>query len=242
VLFRSMDIDKIPWPDYEGFGIDEYHKRHNIRYMGVLASRGCPYSCTFCASVCKYRERSLDCVSEEIDSYIQRYRIEYLVVYDNTLNVTKDRFMSFCEMMKPKHLAWGAAIRADVFDDEMAKAFKDSGGQYFVVGIESFNQARLDKMNKMLRADQIWSTLNFLHKHDIGYHGNVIMGINGESMDDIVSEVESIPHGYNVFPVLAQSFPGTRISSSLTPDQRDHINRLFTQYAQNSGKSVYPVS
>ena len=41
------DLDNIPLPDYEGFGIEEYHKRHSIKYMGILTSRGCPYNCKF---------------------------------------------------------------------------------------------------------------------------------------------------------------------------------------------------
>ncbi len=247
VVFRGelgahTPIDDLPWPDYEGFGIEEYHKRHSIRYMGILASRGCPYSCTFCANVCRYRERDPKAVALEIDHYIKKYRIEMLVFNDNTLNVTKDRFMNICEIIKPRHLSWGAAIRADVFDEEMAVAFKKSGGQYFVIGIESFRQERLDKMNKKLKVDQLKSTLDLLHKKGIGYHGNIILGINGESLDDIVSEVEELPKGYNLFPVLAQPFPGTRILSSLPKDQRDHLNHIFAEYALQRGKSVYPLS
>ncbi len=247
VVFRGelgahTPIDDLPWPDYEGFGIEEYHKRHSIRYMGVLASRGCPFNCSFCANVCRYRERNLETVAKEIDHYIKKYRIEMLVFNDNTLNVTKDRFMNICKMMRANKLEWGAAIRADVFDAEMAVAFKNSGGNYFVIGVESFIQHRLDKMEKHLKVCDLKSTLDLLHKHKIGYHGNIILGINGETMDDIVSEVEELPKGYNLFPVLAQSFPGTRVSSSLSTDQRGRLNHIFTEYALKQGKSVYPLN
>ena len=238
---KNIHIDNISWPDYEGFGVDEYHRRHAIRYMGILASRGCPFACTFCAHVCKYRERTLDLVADEIDHYIKTYHIEYLVFYDNTLNVRKPRFLEVCRMMRPRKIAWSAAIRADKFDDEMAVAAKDSGCQYFVIGVESFRQDRLDRMNKRLKVEQLKRTLDILHKHNLNYHGNIILGLEDETVEDIAGEVRDLPLGYNLYPVLMQPFCGVKAGSSLTQGQRDHLNHIFTEYATERGMEVLPV-
>jgi radical SAM superfamily enzyme YgiQ (UPF0313 family) len=238
---QDLPIDSMPYPDYEGFGIDEYNKRHKLRYMGILASRGCPFSCVFCANVCAYRERNLKSVEAEIDHYRAEYNIEYLIFNDNTLNVSKKRFMQICEMMKPKNILWSGAIRADVMDDEMAKSAHESGCKYFVIGIESFRQERLDRMNKQIKAEQIIQTLDTLHKHKIDYHGNIILGLNGDSVADIIDEVSELPAGYNIFPVLAQPFIGTQVQSSLTASQRMSLNQIFTHYAESKGKAVYPL-
>lgn len=54
---RIKKMDEIEWPDWEGFPLSNYFKGHHgfgvtlgSRSMPILASRGCPYECTFCSS------------------------------------------------------------------------------------------------------------------------------------------------------------------------------------------------
>jgi radical SAM superfamily enzyme YgiQ (UPF0313 family) len=233
-----VDIESVT-PDYEGFGIAEYHARHKRRYMGVLASRGCPFRCVFCSHSVKYRERSLDAVFAEVDGYRQKYGIDYLVVNDNTLNVRKDRFLDFCRRIQGRELEWSAAIRTDVFDEEMVRAGKEAGLSYLVVGVESFDQVRLDKMNKRTTVEKTRRTLDLLHKYRIGYHGNILLGFD-QTEDDIIREVESLPMEYNIFPVLMQPFCGVRATPSITGDRRHVLSSAFREFATDSGMKVYP--
>jgi radical SAM superfamily enzyme YgiQ (UPF0313 family) len=113
-----------PLPDYEGFGINEYHKRHAQKYMGVLTSRGCPFYCTFCAQTCAFSRRIIKQVFNEIDKYVPKYKVETIIFNDNTFNLSKGRFMALCAGMKERKLRWGAAIRVEPWDEDMAKARK----------------------------------------------------------------------------------------------------------------------
>lgn len=239
----KSDLAALPPPDYEGFGIDEYHRRHPFRYMGVLTSRGCPFSCRFCAHTCDYQTRDLSAVFDEIDGYHAKYGVSMIIFNDNTLNVTKARFMAICAGMKGRGLRWSAAIRADVFDEEMAAAFKASGGEYFVVGVESFSQAKLDAMNKRVKSDQIIITLDLLHKYRIDYHGNILMGFPGETQEMILDELLTMPQGYNVFPVLVQPFVGTITGArTLPPEQAAYIGDCFQRFAEGRGMNCYPMT
>jgi radical SAM superfamily enzyme YgiQ (UPF0313 family) len=235
----NLPIDTIPLPDYDGFGFEEYNRRHEVKYIGVLASRGCPFDCTFCSHLCSYRERDLMKVSEEIGIYKSKYGVDTIVLNDNTANVRKDRFMAICEMMKFHKVQWSAAIRCDIFDEDMAFAAKKSGCSYFVVGVESFIQERLDRMNKRLKVESIYKTLDLLHKYGIDYHGNIILGIDGETVADVADEVTSLPKGYKLFPVVAQEILGTSVKSDIEQEDRDILNCIFAQYANNNGKYVY---
>lgn len=226
-------------PDYEGFGIDEYHKRHDINYMGVLTGRGCPYSCTFCAQTCKFRLRKLDSVFDEVDTYIKKYNLDMIVFNDNTLNINKPRWMKICKEMK---VPWSAAIRCQPFDEEMAKAARDSNCQYLVVGVESFRQEKLDKMNKKIKVKSIVKTLDLLHKYKIDYHGNILVGFEGETVTDITNELLAMPKNYNVFPMMVQPFIGTKDGRdrSISKKECNDFMDIFTEYAELKGKHCYP--
>jgi len=59
----AMDLDALPWPNYEGFGFRErldaakssdrapfWDVFDHPREYPLVAARSCPYSCTFCYS------------------------------------------------------------------------------------------------------------------------------------------------------------------------------------------------
>lgn len=235
------DLHALPLPDYEGFGIDEYHIRHGQVYMGILTSRGCPNHCTFCAQTCKFQYRKLQNVFDEIDLYRKRYGCRRFIFNDNTLNVDRNRFLALCRGMKDRG-TWGAAIRADIWDEEMTIEAKAGGCGYVIVGIESFNQARLDRMRKRIRVEQITATLDLLQAHGIEYSGNVLVGFDEDSYADVADEVHSIPPQYNVFPVMVQPFIGTQDAKTrkLTREEFGFLSEAFRDYIEQKGKYLYP--
>lgn len=236
------NLDNLPLPDYEDFGIKEYHRRHPYRYMGVLTSRGCPYSCKFCAQTCTFEYRSLSHVFNEIDLYRKRYGVQLIVFNDNTLNLDKARFLEICEGMEKRGLLWTAAIRCDNFDEEMAIAAKRSGCVYFVVGVESFSQERLDAMDKRLKVKEAHNCLNLLHRYNINYHGNVLMGLPGDTSETIIDELGKIPPWFHVYPTFLQPFVGTKLGESekLKIEDRQRFSVIFKLIVEQSGKYLYP--
>ena len=238
---HAPDLHALPFPDYEGFGIEEYHLRHGYPYMGVLTSRGCPHHCTFCAQTCKFQFRKLQDVFDEIDLYHRLYGCRQIIFNDNTINVDRRRFLSLCQGMKGRG-TWGAAIRADVWDEEMTRAAKDGGCGYVIVGVESFNQARLDRMRKGVKVEQITRTLDLLSKWDIQYSGNVLVGFDEDSYGDVAEEVHAIPPQYNVFPAMVQPFIGTQDAKTrkITEVEYEFLSGAFRQYIEQKGKYLYP--
>jgi radical SAM superfamily enzyme YgiQ (UPF0313 family) len=242
ILGEKPDLDRLPYPDYEGFGIDEYNKRHKIHYMGVLTSRGCLYNCSFCSHTCRFQNRNLCGVFAEMLTYKEKYGISHIVFNDNTLNLSMGRFINICEVMLCLDITWSGAIRLDRWNDRMAEAAKISGCQYLVVGIESFNQKKLDMMNKKITVEQIKRSLDILEKYDIKYHGNVLFGFEGETADDIFNELEMIPLRYSVYPAMVRPFIGTRDGKDhgLSQDEWNYFNDRFNKYILSSGKYTYP--
>lgn len=237
LIGNKPNLSSLSYPDYDGIQIREYMKRTGSSHIGILTSRGCPFSCTFCAQTCAYQERSIDSVFTEIDYYVSKYGIDTIIFNDNTLNVKRSRFLSVCEKMQDRMLLWSGAIRCDVFDEEMASAAKKSGCFTLVAGVESFNQNKLNRMNKGIKVQDIYKTLDLLNKYKIGYYSNIMLGFDDETYSDVAKEVCSIPFGYNVFPCLVQPFIGTKDGKTrlLSKDEIDFLSATFNNYVLERG-------
>lgn len=81
-----------------------------------------------------------------------------------------------------------------------------------------------------------------MKKHGIGYHGNVLVGLNGETYQDIQHEIESMPKQYHVFPTLVHQFIGTHEGGhrSINHQECDYLADCFKDYVISQGKYCYP--
>src|SRR5439155_4419084 len=73
------------------------------RSMPILASRGCPFECTFCSSpqmwTTRWSARKPEFVLAEMKKYIQRYCVTNFDFYDLTAIVKKQWIADFCRLL-----------------------------------------------------------------------------------------------------------------------------------------------
>jgi anaerobic magnesium-protoporphyrin IX monomethyl ester cyclase len=180
------DIDSIPWPDYKGFEIDQYLKAtspgisglntQNIIFM--LASRSCPYNCTFCFHTIgrKYRQRSLDKFFEELDYMVSQYNIEYICLADELFARKIERVREFCERMAKYKIRWWAQFRVDDITPELIATLKKGGCDVMSFGLESADNRILKSMRKATTVEQIERTLKTVYDSGISLEGAFIFG------------------------------------------------------------------
>ena len=127
---RIKHIDNIPWPDWKTFPIEPYLDNAvsfgpgSGRNMPILASRGCPYECTFCSNPLmfgrRYFVREIDDLIKQIKYYIEKYKITGLQFYDLTAIVKKKWVLEFCEALKENNikLEWSlpSGTRSEALD------------------------------------------------------------------------------------------------------------------------------
>lgn len=197
------NLDLLPWPDYEGLGFDEYLDHmlpsdvytYSIfdkpRVYPIIASRSCPFSCTFCFHPLgkKYRKRSIDNIMAELEYAIKKYNINIIVFFDELFANDRSRMYDFCrritEFLKtiPWEVKWYCAMRVDILDEEMITIMKNSGCFSLSLGLESYSAPVLKSMNKKITPKQIDDALRLCHHHKMGFTGNFIFGDTAETTE-----------------------------------------------------------
>jgi radical SAM superfamily enzyme YgiQ (UPF0313 family) len=138
---RIREVDEIPRPAWDLFPMEVYltsrnaHGVYRGRTMGVLATRGCPYKCTFCSNPVMYGvlwvARSPSDLLDEIESYIRTYRVQNIDFFDLTMVLKRSWVLEFCRLIEERGLkfTWQlpTGTRSEVIDDEVAAALYRTG-------------------------------------------------------------------------------------------------------------------
>ena len=148
--------DALPlrWPDAWIRRHAHHHHRFDQAPQGpgaeVEASRGCPYSCTFCAKMDyrdRYRRRDLTVLLAEID-HLSAQGVGYLYFIDEI-------FLPWRELLQalaPRGLRFGVQTRIDLWKPAMLELLGAAGCVSIEAGVESLTEqgrAALDKDCRM---------------------------------------------------------------------------------------------
>jgi anaerobic magnesium-protoporphyrin IX monomethyl ester cyclase len=113
----------------------------------ALASRGCPYSCTFCycssapkgSMFTTSRWVDVDVMVGDIKATINKYNPNYIEMIDETFTVSRKFVLEFCQAIKDEGLKfkWGAKTRMDLVDEDILAAMQEAGCKKIGFGLES---------------------------------------------------------------------------------------------------------
>ncbi len=210
------NLDSLPFPDRETLlGLDTYTSED----MGLLmGSRGCPYSCSYCATQIwtrKVRYRSLTNIVEEIKYVHQRYGTRQFTFKDDSFTVNRKRVMEFCNMLMNEGIKinWDCNTRVDLVDPELLRTMKKAGCNSIKVGIESGSERILKLMDKGITFERIQEAARLFRETGIHWTAYFMMGIPTETKEDVKNTLELL---YKIKPSFAsigvyEPFPGTRL-------------------------------
>jgi radical SAM superfamily enzyme YgiQ (UPF0313 family) len=181
--------DSYPFPDYElfdSFALFRKNWQAGAWNYAIMTSQGCPYQCIYCWSrQRKWRGRSAKNCFQELVLAKERWGIKSFAVLDDCFNIDKDRVIEFAKLIKPLGLNWICAngLRADRFDEDMAKAMAESGCRYVSFGIESIVPEILQAIQKGESAEQIESAVDIARAYFSGVNGFFIIGLPKSSYE-----------------------------------------------------------
>ncbi|MEI7611269.1 MAG: radical SAM protein [Betaproteobacteria bacterium] len=207
------NLDNLPLPDYDGFAFPQYMKQINYEVAYVIASRSCPFKCTFCfhPSGDKYRKRSLDNIFLEIDYLINTYKVKSLIVSDELFAPKRDRVIEFCKRISPYKLNWSVQLRVCDVDKELLRIMREAGCSTISYGIESADDRVLTSMAKKITLAQINTALELTYEVGIDIQGGLIFGDLAETVDTVVNSLQWYDQHahYGLELNMINIFPGT---------------------------------
>ncbi len=180
----------------------------------VMSSRGCPYSCTFCATNRNQVSfRSPDHIISEIRFVKEHYKTTQFTFKDDSFTVNRKRIFELCKKLIDEKLPikWECNTRVNLLDEQMLRIMKKAGCNFIKVGIESGSERILSDMNKGITHDQIRIAAKLFRKVGIHWTGYFMIGVPDETEWDIRRAIDFL---YEIEPDFAvigiyDLFPGT---------------------------------
>ena len=175
---RFIDAPALVWPAEWIVRHHHHHHRYDRPATGpgaeVEASRGCPYSCTFCAKIDfrdKYRRRDLAPLTAEIDGLVAQ-GAEYLYFIDEIFLPNRP----LLETLATRPVEFGVQTRIDLWKPDMIELLGRAGCVSIEAGVESLTEdgrAALDKRCR-LSTDELSDLLVLARRHVPFVQANLI--------------------------------------------------------------------
>ena len=203
---RIKKIDEIQWPDWEGFPLENYFKEGygfgvNLgRSMPIIASRGCPYQCTFCSNpnmwTTLWKARDPKDVVEEMKFYLDKYQISNFDFYDLTAIVKKKWIVQFCNLLVENNLniTWQlpSGTRSEAIDRNVAKLLYKSGCRNLSYAPESGSNEILVLIKKKIKLEKMIKSMKDCVFEGLSVKVNIICGFPSEKWKHLIESLKFI--------------------------------------------------
>jgi len=197
---RMTALQELPRPAWDLVPIETYlaggygHGVNLGRSMPILATRGCPFQCTFCSNpamwTTRYVMRSVSDVLDEIAGYLQQYHATNIDFYDLTAIIRKDWIMRFCEEILRGGLrfTWQlpSGTRSEALDEEVLQHVVEAGCRNLTYAPESGSLRTLKAIKKEVRLPRMIASLKAAKRMGISLKCNLIIGFPLERRLDVV--------------------------------------------------------
>ncbi len=195
-------------------------KKGYVTTASFMSSRGCPYSCIYCAVKSIHgqnvRLRSAENVVEGLEHIVNKIGIDHIAFNDDCLTLNRDRIYKICSGIRKAKLkfTWEGLSRADLVDKELLIEMKQSGLVRISYGIESGNSKILKFLCKNETLEQISRAFKISQDVGIATRGSVLIGVPYETQEtvrDTFSFVQNLQGLDEVIINILQPYPGTHV-------------------------------
>ncbi len=222
----TQDLGSLPMPAWDMVEIEPYRQawkeRHGYFSLNMTASRGCPYSCNWCAKPIwgnHFARRPAGHVAAELAWVMEHLSPDHIWFADDVFGYSEGWVADFktALQIEKAHVPYTIQSRADLLTPEAISNLRESGCIEVWLGAESGSQRVLDAMNKSVSPESLKKTVSDLKAAGIRPCLFIQFGYPGEALEDIFDTVdlvrETFPHKIGIS--VTYPLPGTPLYLSV---------------------------
>jgi anaerobic magnesium-protoporphyrin IX monomethyl ester cyclase len=205
--------DLIDLSAYQG----AWRQAHGFFSLNLIASRGCPFRCNWCAKPIfgdSYQLRPAREVASEMKIVKEQYGADHLWFADDIFGLNRHWLEEFAIVVEEFGCAapFKVQARADLLSAQSANALKRAGCAEVWMGVESGSQKILDAMDKGLRVEEVIAARDHLKREGIRTGYFLQLGYPGESWADIQKTIALVreTHPDDIGVSFSYPLPNTR--------------------------------
>jgi len=208
-----VDINRIPYIDYDIFGRDRLYRPMFgtiFTMIHVEIDRGCPYDCTYCESPqfrklfqqngcgVYYRKKDIDRLIVELKHLVRKYSPDYINFNaESFLARTVKELKEFARQYKEIGVRFWCQTRPETVTEEKIKILKDMNCDSLQFGIEHGNERfRADVLNRHYSNKKMLEAFKIVEKYNIPYTVNNIIGFPDETRE-LIFDTINVNHQIN---------------------------------------------
>jgi anaerobic magnesium-protoporphyrin IX monomethyl ester cyclase len=217
---KNPSWNTLPKPARELIDLEPYRQAwiaaHGHFSTNVVASRGCPYHCNWCAkpiSGNKFQIRPARLVAAEIRELKERYGVQHIWFGDDVFALNHHWVQDFANEIEAMQcvLPFKIQSRADLMTHTTVAGLKRAGCTEVWMGVESGSQKVLNAMDKGLRVSDVVTARSRLGDEGIRACFFLQFGYPGETWEDIQQTIALVrnTHPDDIGISFSYPLPGT---------------------------------
>lgn len=243
------DLDTLPFPEKEPF------YRHGVfrRVLDVIASRGCPYTCSYCINHTYQemyrgkgvyaRRRTVPNVIEELQMWRRTYKPKFVFFHDDLFTTSKKWLYEFAPAYRKEiNLPFYCLCHPQTVDRDVVRLLKEAGCAEMFLGLDSGDERiRRDIMRRPVKNEEILNAANLVKEFNIRLQVSTIFALPTETPVEMMrtAELAGKCNANTVSSYMFYPFPETdlaelaRKTGYLDEDGFQHSRRGTAGYAMH---------
>ena len=247
---RTREIDDIAWPAWDLIDLDTYHEH---RWMGgmwshnksvpILATRGCPYQCTYCSApnmwTPRWIPRDPKQVVDEIQYYYDNHGARNFPFQDLTAIIQRQWIIDFCNELLARDLdiTWQmpSGTRSEAIDAEVADLLKQTNMISMAYAPESGSETTRKMIKKKMKTDRLFVSMDAAVQSGLNVAAFFVIGFPHDTEEHIRENLEFMEKIAEIGITDAavgfyMALPGTQMFDSLYEGGKIRLDRKYFKH------------